>query len=115
MGNEPASLNEIAGTSPAMTNQNLRNQASAVPAVGDLVEHARTEAFGGTGNRPATEGAIEFHRRVVVRERPDHQALHPALHEIAAGGAEQATAEAKALEFRPQVKLINLAFVVQAA
>src|SRR5262249_53223812 len=49
------------------------------------------------------------------RQRPHHQALHPALHEIAPRRGEQAPAEAEPLELGPQVKLVDLAIVMQAA
>src|SRR5712675_395355 len=88
---------------------------SVGPGEGDLVERLGPELLRGAGDHAAAEGAVEFRRRIVVGERPDHHALQPALHQIAPGGGEQAAAKAEALEFRPQVELVDLAFEVQAA
>ena len=85
------------------------------PAVGDLVERLCAEAIGRAGDRAAAERAIEFHRRLVVGERPYHQALQAALDQILARGGEQAAAEAEALVFRTQVQLVDLAVIEQAA
>ena len=52
---------------------------------------------------------------VVVGKRPHHQALQAALDQILARGGEQAAAEAQSLEFGPQIKLVDLAVVEQAA
>src|SRR5215472_16761488 len=93
----------------------LMRVSSAGPGEGDFVEGAGAEAFGGAGHRLATERAVEADRRLVVRERPDHQALQAALHQVAPRRGEQLAAEAEALEFRPQVKLVDLAVVIQAA
>ena len=57
----------------------------------------------------------ELDRGLVVRQRPDHEALQAALREVAARRREQLAAEAQPLEFRPQVKLVDLAVVVEAA
>ena len=73
------------------------------------------EALGGTRNRAAAERAIELDGRIVVGQRPDHQAAQAALGEIAPGRGEQPAAEAQALEFRPQVEFIDLAVVGEAA
>src|SRR5215472_1624291 len=80
---------------------------SARPGEGDFVEGAGAEAFGGAGHRLAAERPVEADRRLVVRERPDHQALQAALHQVAPRRGEQLAAEAEALEFRPQVKLVD--------
>src|SRR5262249_52397971 len=88
---------------------------SAIPGERDLVENARAEALRGTCHRFATERAIKAYRRFVVRERPDNQALQAALHEIAACSAKQLAPETEPLEFRPQVELVQLAIVVEAA
>src|SRR6516162_3866414 len=85
--------------------------SSAGPGEGDFVEGAGAEAFGGAGHRLAAERPVEADRRLVVRERPDHQALQSALHQVAPRRGEQLAAEAEALEFRPQVKLVDLAVV----
>src|SRR5215813_1489687 len=92
-----------------------RRTRSAGPGEGDFVEGAGAEAFGGTSHRLATERPVEADRRLVVRERPNHQALQSALHQVAPRRGEQLAAEAEALEFRPQVKLVDLAVVIQAA
>src|SRR5262245_27684526 len=89
--------------------------SSARPGEGDLVEGAGAEPFGGPGHRLAAERAIEADGRLVVRQRPDHQALQPALHQVAPRRGEQLAAEAETLEFRPQVELVDLAVVVQDA
>src|SRR6266516_2679535 len=88
---------------------------SAGPGEGDFVEGAGAEPFGGAGHRLAAERPIEADGRLVVRERPDHQALQPALHQVAPRRGEQLAAEAEALEFRPQVELVDFAVVIQAA
>src|SRR5947207_733940 len=92
-----------------------RGFASAGPGESDLVERLRPELLRGAGHHPAAERTVEFRRRVVVGERPDHHALQPALHQIAPGRGEEAAAEAEALEFRPQIELVNLALEMQAA
>ena len=63
----------------------------------------------------AAQRAVEFHRRLVVRQRPHHQALQPALREVAPRRGEQAAAEAEPLILRPQIELVDLAVVEQAA
>src|SRR5258708_37098597 len=82
---------------------------SAGRGEGDFVEGAGAEAFGGAGHRLATERPVEADRRLVVRERPEHQTLQAALHQVAPRRGEQLAAEAEALEFRPQVELVDLA------
>ena len=86
-----------------------------LPGVGDLIERLGAEPLRGAGDGAAAERAIEFHRRLVVGQRPHHQALQPALDQVLARRGEQAAAEAEALEFRPQVKLVDFAVVEQAA
>src|SRR6185312_2418132 len=88
---------------------------SVGPGEGDFIERFGPEFLRGAGYHPAAERAVELRRRVVVRERPNHHALQPALHQIAPGGGEQAAAKAEALEFRPQIELVDLAFEMQAA
>src|SRR3954469_11081819 len=88
---------------------------SVGPGEGDLVERLRPELLRGAGDHAAAECAVEFGGGLVVGERPDHHALQPALHEIAARGIEQAAAEAEPLEFRPQIEFVDLAFEMQAA
>src|SRR5579859_5087541 len=85
------------------------------PGEGDLVERLRPESFRRTRHHAAAERAIKFGGGIVVRERPDHHALQAALRQIALGGGEQAAAEAEALEFRAQIKLVDFAFEMQAA
>src|SRR5207247_8748904 len=82
---------------------------SGLPGERHLVERLVAEALGGTRNRAAAERAIELDGRIVVGQRPDHQAAQAALGEIAPGRGEQPAAEAQALEFRPQVAFIALA------
>src|SRR5215510_5102540 len=88
---------------------------SPVPGEGDLVEHAGAEALGGACHRLAAERAVEADGRLVVRQRPDHEALQPALHQVAARRGEQLAAEAQPLEFGTQIKLVDLTVVVEAA
>src|SRR5580698_3921816 len=84
------------------------------PGEGDLVERLGAELLGRARHHAAAEGAIKLRRRIVVGERPDHHAFQAALQQVAAGGGEQPAAEAEALEFRTKVKLVDLAFEVQA-
>ena len=77
----------MAGTSPAMTSApfNLSSSGSgkapkraaavgsAIPAEGDLVEHARAELFRRTGDGFAAERAIKLDRGIVFRQRPHDQ------------------------------------------
>src|SRR6185369_13608294 len=70
---------------------------SVRPGEGDLVERLRPELFRRAGHHAAAQRAIEFGRRLVVGQRPDHHALEAALHEVAARGVEQAAAEAQPL------------------
>src|SRR5204862_389744 len=81
----------------------------------DLIEALLPEAFGRTRHRPAAERLVETHRRVVVGERPHHEALQSALREVAPRRGEQPAAEAEPLKFRAEIKLVDLAVVEQAA
>ena len=93
----------------------VRQATSAIPAEGDLVENARAEFFRRTGHGLAAKRAIKLDGGVVFRQRPDDQRFQPALRQVAARGREQAAAEAEPLEFRPQIKLVDLAVIMQAA
>src|SRR5580700_9711787 len=84
---------------------------SRVPSVGDLVERLFAEFLARPGDRAAAEGTVEFYRRFVVRQRPHDEAANPALGEVAPRRREQPATEAEALEFRPQVKLVDLAVI----
>ena len=86
-----------------------------LPGEGDLVERLVAEALGGARDRAAAQRAIEFDGRIVVRERPDHEAAEPALSEVAPRRREQPAPESEALEFRAQVEFVDLAVVGQAA
>src|SRR5262245_8740937 len=116
-----ARTNGLSWESPATSgcratiDRELGRGASALPGERDLVEHAVAEPLGRPGDRLATQGTVEFHRRLVVRQGPDHQAFHAALGEVAPRRGEQPAAEAEALEFRTQVKLVDLAVIEQAA
>ena len=68
-----------------------------------------------SGRPPCRRAPVELDRRIVVRQRPDHQALQPALREIAARRGEQAAAEAEPLILRAQIELVDLAVIEQAA
>ena len=61
----------------------LTDTASALPGVGDLIERLGAEPLRRARDRAAAERAVEFDRRLVVGQRPDHEALQPALREIA--------------------------------
>src|SRR4029077_778386 len=63
----------------------------------------------------AAERLVERNRRLVVAERPDHQALQSALREVAPRRREQPPAEAEPLELRAEIELVDLAVVEQAA
>ena len=66
-------------------------------------------------HRLAAERAVEFDRVLVFRQRPHDQRFQRALRQIAPRGGEQPAAEAEPLEFRPQIKLVDLAVIVEAA
>src|SRR6266508_3979988 len=85
------------------------------PGEGDLVEGAPAESFGGTRHRLAAERTVEADGLLVVRERPHHQAAEPALYQVAPRRGEQLAAEAEPLEFRPQIELVDLPVVIEAA
>src|SRR5690242_15812270 len=86
-----------------------------LPGVGDLIERLAAEFLGRAGDRTAAECAIEFHRRLVVRESPHDQRAQAGLLKILARRREQAAAKAETLIFRPQVEFVHLAVVGQAA
>src|SRR5262249_21774689 len=71
------------------------NRRSVVPGEGDLLQTLVAEPLRRSRDRLAAERLVEFHRRVVVRQRPDDQRLQPALGEIAPRRREQAAAEAE--------------------
>src|SRR6202158_4971799 len=52
---------------------------------------------------------------MIVRQGPDGEALDAALGEIAPRRREQPATEAEALEFRPEIKLVDFAVIGQAA
>src|SRR5260370_17471223 len=52
---------------------------------------------------------------MVVGERPDDHAFQAALQQVASCGGEQPAAEAEALKLGAQIKLVDLAFEMQAA
>ena len=91
------------------------NSESVIPGEGDLIEALFAETLRGAGDRLAAERLVELHRRIVVRQRPDHEAFQSALGEVAARRGEQPAAEAQALVLRAQIELVDLAFVEQAA
>src|SRR3954469_781375 len=97
-----------------MTTETIRI-ASALPGVGDLVEHLSAEPLGGACDRAAAEVAIEVDSVLVVGQRPHHEAVESALREILARRGEQLASEAEPLEFRPQVELVDFPVVVEAA
>src|SRR5690349_24974756 len=72
--------------------------ACSIPGEGDLVEQLVAELFRRAGDRAAAERPIELDRGLVVGQRPHHQALHAALHEVAPRSGEQPPAEAEPLE-----------------
>src|SRR6185436_15100269 len=86
-----------------------------LPAERDLIEALRPEALGRARDRAAAERLVESDRRLVVGQRPAHQALQPALRQVAPRRGEQAAAEAEPLEFRTEIKLVDLAVIEQAA
>src|SRR5262249_54107561 len=88
---------------------------SALRGEGNLVEALAAEALGGTGDCAATEVAVEVHCGFVIREGPYDEAVETALHEVAARPHEQLSAKPQALEFRPQIKLVDFSVVIEAA
>src|SRR5262249_4141713 len=88
---------------------------SAIPAESDLGQDACAKPLGGSRHRLAGKRAVEAYGRLVVRERPDHQALQPALRQVAPGRGEQLAAKAKPLKLRTQIKLVDFAIVIEAA
>ena len=91
------------------------NSESVIPGEGHLIEALFAETLRGAGDRLAAERLVELHRRIVVGQRPDHEALQSALGEVAARRGEQPAAEAQALVLRAQIELVDLAVVEQAA
>src|ERR1700687_2410336 len=85
---------------------------SVGPGAGALVERLGSEFLGTARDHAAAEGTVKLRRRIVVGERPDHHALQPALQQVAPCRGEQPAAEAETLKFRPQIKLVDLAFEV---
>src|SRR5882724_1706663 len=92
-----------------------RSANSISPGEGDLVERLGPEFLRRARDHAATEGAVKLRRGIIVGERPDHHALQAALQQVASCGSKQPAAEAETLKFRPQIKLVDLAFEVQAA
>ena len=88
---------------------------SAIPAEGHLVENSSAEFLRRAGDRLAAERAIKLHGGVVLRQCPHDQGFESALREIAARRGEQPAAKAQALEFGPQIQLVDLAVIMQAA
>src|ERR1043165_7081111 len=88
---------------------------SVLPPERDLIETLGPEAFRRARHRAAAERLVETDRRVVVGERPDHQALQSALRQIAPRRREQPPAETQPLKFRAEIELVDLAVVEQAA
>src|SRR5882762_6403563 len=90
-------------------------QSSIGPGEGDLVERLGPEFLRRARDHTAAEGAVKLRRGIVVGERPDHHALQAALQQVASCGSKQPAAEAETLKLRSQIKLVDLAFKVQAA
>src|SRR5947209_5516126 len=88
---------------------------SVGPGEGNLVQRLGAELLGGSRNHAAAEGAIKLCRGIVVGKRPDHHAFQAAVQKIAPCRGKQPSSEPEALEFRPQIKLVDLAFEMQAA
>src|SRR5262245_10668528 len=88
---------------------------STRPSERHLVERLGPKTLRGARHRLAAKPAVEAHRGFVVRQRPDHEAMQAALAEIAPRGRKQLAAEAKPLEFGPQIKLVDLAIIIEAA
>jgi hypothetical protein len=104
-----------------LTRQRARNSSndrsrrrSRLPGVGQ-VERLFAEFLAGPGDRTAAERSVEFDRRLVVRQDSHHEAANLALSEVTPDRREQPAPEAEALELRPQVKLVDLAVIGQAA
>src|SRR6202140_3520671 len=94
---------------------NDKKQSSVAPGEGNLVERFGPELLRGAGDHAAAQRPVKLRRRFVVGQRPDYHALQAALQEVAARGGEQPAAEAEALKFGAQIKLVDLAFEMQAA
>src|SRR5262249_23273187 len=92
-----------------------KGQPSALPSVGNLIERLGPKTLRGTRHRATAQRTIQFHRRLVVRQRPDDESLEPALDQVLARRGEQAAAETEPLELGTQIKLVDLAVIKQAA
>src|SRR6202043_2250789 len=90
------------------------SQNSIGPGKGNLVERLGPEFLRRACDHAAAQRPVKLRCRIVVGERPDHHALQPALQQIAACGGEQPAAEAETLKLWTQIKLVDLAFEVQA-
>src|SRR5579862_2695295 len=111
----PSSFETPAARAPQDKGIDFGFRNASLPGVGDLIERLGAETLGGAGNGAAAERAVKFHCRFVIGQRPYHQALEPALRQVLARGREQPAAKSEALEFRPQVKLVDFAVIEQAA
>src|SRR5262245_33183159 len=105
---------QMAGARPAITNA-VADQDSGAPGEGDFVQSLNAELLRRARDRTAPQRLVEVDRRLVVGERPHHQALQAALRQVAARRGEETAAEAQPLELRPQVNLVDLAVIEQAA
>src|SRR5215813_7645051 len=92
-----------------------REGRSALPGVGDFVQDLAAKPLGGACDCATAQVAIETDGVFIVGQRPDHEAAHPALAQIASRRLKQLAAKAETLKFGPEIKLINLAVVIQAA
>src|SRR5882762_1298883 len=109
-------ISDRGGRGPRLISRRFETrQRSIGPGEGDLVERLGPEFLRRARDHTAAERAVELRRGIVVGERPDHHALQAALQQVAPCGGEQPAAEAETLKFRPQIKLVDLAFEVQAA
>jgi hypothetical protein len=87
---------------------------SGWPGECDFIKRAGAEPFGRARHGAAAQRPIEFDGRVVVGQRPHHQAFETALAEVAPCCGEQTPAKAQSLEFGPQIELVNFSVVRQA-
>src|SRR5262249_55166173 len=65
--------------------------------------------------RAAAQRAVKLDSRLVIGQGPDHEALEPALGEVAPRCSKEAAAEAQPLKLRPQVNFVDFTVVEQAA
>src|SRR5262249_27304940 len=100
----------VARASRAMT-----RRSSGVPGEGDLVEGLLAESLRGAGDRAPAERAVKLDGGIVVGERPNHETAQAALGKIAPRRGEQPPSEPQPLKFRPQIQLVDLAVIGQAA